>query len=460
MPAGFEYTNNCFLKLFSYFSKNKEIKDVNVKYGQAWEQTDNNVINSIFKSVDNGDGIIQAEELDKLNKIAVYIDHLKKKTAGNEILETEELQKFEKLLKSRKIDLNNIPEFENKKKTKNWSEGLDRNLSTIYFSSVDASNKSTVEQEVEKIGREQGFSVKKLESGEQDFWIEDSSIIRHDGKRYVQYNQMKDDDFDILNLNGSKSTGGGARVLVEESSFYLNIPNKDKVIGTSYLEGGNVLNTLTTEGKPAAVIGDTSIDYTLKVMELDYTPENIEKAKLQIASDLGLDVSDVTFIPQYDFHIDMLYRPLHNGEIAIPDFDEAIKLLQENSIPTLENIERGQFSNKKELMISYLQEMRDSSKDIRDEAEEKLRNSGYKIVKIPCFTGKSNLTNTNYMNGVGGTSSKTGETFYITNSSVYPELNGLIEPYLKKAGIDKVYFVSTQGFLCARGGLDCITLEE
>ena len=64
------------------------------------------------------------------------------------------------------------------------------------------------------------------------------------------------------------------------------------------------------------------------------------------------------------------------------------------------------------------------------------------------------------MNGIGGTSTKTGQSFYITNKSEFPELDAEIEEYLKKAGIDKVYFVSTQAALNSNGGIDCLTQEK
>ena len=64
------------------------------------------------------------------------------------------------------------------------------------------------------------------------------------------------------------------------------------------------------------------------------------------------------------------------------------------------------------------------------------------------------------MNGIGGTSEKTGQTFFITNKSEYPELQNIIEQSLRQAGIDKVYFVSTKEALSARGGIDCLTQEK
>ena len=64
------------------------------------------------------------------------------------------------------------------------------------------------------------------------------------------------------------------------------------------------------------------------------------------------------------------------------------------------------------------------------------------------------------MNGVGGTSAKTGQTYFITNKSIHPEFEKFVEPYFKAAGIDKVYFVSTTEDLIKSGGIDCLTQEK
>lgn len=56
-------------------------------------------------------------------------------------------------------------------------------------------------------------------------------------------------------------------------------------------------------------------------MNLKDTPANRDTAKRHIAEDLGLSLDQIIFIPQFDFHIDMFYRPLHNGEIGVPDYE-------------------------------------------------------------------------------------------------------------------------------------------
>lgn len=531
--------NNRHNNLFSYINKDQEVKDIKFRYGEKWSEitTDNQTLNSIFQSVDNGDGIIQAEEISTLNKVLNYIDSLVKKTKNNGVLEEKEINKFQKMLDKGKVDISSIPEPK-KPSGGNWSEGLDRNISAIKISNLSTKLiPPELKDELRAIAQEQGFEVQEVESGE-DPWIEDSSIRRADGQEYVQYYIGKfrlDEQYD--KIDGRAIATGQGRVSEKASTFDLDINNKDKYYGASYLEGGNVLNTNLADGTPAAVIGEDSIAYSLSALKLDNTPENVELVKEKIAQDLGIDIKNITFIPQYDFHIDMLYRPLHNGEFAVPDYEEAIKVLNETSIPELEfnyddvktqfkevstsmtellgkefvserrlrnwtqnqpksesfiKLKVKEFLNMyneapeifqdiasedsiklftqfvncpveqssdattpKAALTSQLDKLNTESKEAREFAESELVKSGYKLVKLPTFTGK-----TNFMNGVGGTSSKTGETFYITNKSEIPSLQDIITGYLKKAGIDKVYFVSTTETLGYQGGIDCLTKEE
>ncbi len=529
-----------FIKMFSYFNQNNEVKDISVRYGQNWSdlETDNAALNSIFEAVDDGDGVVQAEELNKLNKIFAYIDNLVKKTKNNGILEQNELEKFQSNLKKGKIDIDNLPDSE--PETTNWSEGLDRNITAIKLSGTStAAFLPQLKEELREIAEEQGFTVEEIESGI-DPWVEDSSIRRADGKQYVQYYCDKNvsfDKVDKLSIDNRSVVAGQGRVYNQGNAFELDIDNNNRYYGSSYLEGGNVLNTCLADGTPAAVVGESSIAYTLKVMGLENTEENVEIAKQQIASDLGLKVENVTFIPQYDFHIDMTYRPLHNGEFAVPDYEGAIRLLKETSIPSLdidykdvksrlyelldkvsdnaedimgrsytidsvkdiledtpvtlrfmvskvvdtynkapEKLEglvsdetmqmfilfsqssvrmKEGFSSDKEILIKELEELCEASKSARTLAEEALTAGGYKVVKIPAFTGTNN-----FMNGVAGTSAKTGDSFYITNKPTTPELEGIMTEYFQQAGVDKVYFVSTTDALRSKGGIDCLTQEE
>lgn len=454
--------SNKSMHLFSYKETKSAVfkKDVNVTQGQKWStlKGNNNTLNSIFDMVDkkygNGDGLIQSNEVNILNKIVQYIDNMSKDTSNNGVLEHKELQYFnKKILSKDKLDEIVNKEDNNSNAGKPWSEGLDRNISKIKISdsATNAEYLPEVYNKLVEIGEQEGFTVEKVNSGNNP-WIEDSSIRRADGKIYNQLHAAG-------NMKDSKKYTSALNTVIGQGSinkygynFDVEAPMKDVKFGETYLEGGNVLNTCKKDGSAGAIIGDGSIAATLELMKLEPTEGNIKLVKSKMANDLGLKEEDVVYIPQYDFHIDMLYRPLHNGEVAIPDFDEAIKILEETDIKNMKPAE-------KEERISYLKKIAQSSKADRQEAEKRLQEAGYKLVKIPNFTiGRSDETN--FMNGVGGTSSKTGKSFYITNESEYPELENVISKYFKKAGIDNVYFVPTKDALGRMGGIDCLTQEE
>lgn len=337
----------------------------------------------------------------------------------------------------------------------NWSEGLDRNIEHIKLSDTPNENLAIVKAELEEIGKEMGFDVQQVHGG--GMWIEDYSIRRADGKVYLQNSndtaKIKPFVNEIISSRKQISAAGqGNAADAHTLEYSYTVPEQDKVASNTYLEGGNVLNTCLADGTPGAVIGQESIAYSLKTMGLETNEENIELAKKQIADDLGLKPENITYIPQFDFHIDMLYRPLHNGEIAIPDYEEGIKILKETSIPSMDE-------ETKTKLLAQLEALKEKTAPITQEAEENLLKGSYKITKIPCFsTLERKGPQINYMNGVGGTS-KSGTSFYITNKSDYPELNDAVGKYFNKAGVDKLYFVSTVPMLKNQGGIDCITQE-
>ena len=467
--------NQKFIKLFSFINKEGKVDDINTYYGQKWSnvKTDNKTLNSIFNAVDNGDGIVQAEELNLLNKILNYIDNLSNK---DEIIDKQEIEKFQKQLDKGTTSIEKIKNNREKSPKISWSEGLDRNITTIQLSNQSEKNSmKIIENELKAIGEEQGFTVEKINSGE-NIWIEDTSIRRADGKIYVPYHSSPEEEKAtpegaFTSIRGNENVTKQGSILKDGYGFDITVNTQDRYYGTSYLEGGNVLNTKLKDGTPAAIVGEGSIGMTLEVMGLEKTPENIKTVKKQIATDLGLEEDQVTFIPQHEFHIDMIYRPLHNGEVAIPDYEQGIAVLknlrdevqqsftEQSDSTSHQKILTQRKLHKLNKQIDQLQELSDNTKELRQEANDNLTAAGYKIVKLPCFTANSN-DKTNFMNGVGGTSAKTGQTFYITNKSEFPELESVIEESLKKAGIDKVYFVSTQHALSSKGGLDCLTQEK
>ena len=535
-----------------YNNDSSKLNKINLKPDEVWSEAlknnDNKIFESIWKLVDNGDGKIQQNELDLLNKLMQIADNTGGK--ADKILDNNELAKLQKNIndgkikeqldtrffgtikgnktklenfsyidKGNDINLNQLTpsqrrqvEREQKnneafvvnvdysklalekdgeyfideyKRTKNpdgtytetpvlykkqdsgqgrnynWSEGLDRQISKINIASYNnvsykrGKQMPIVLDELRAIGKEVGFEVEEI-GVKTAPWVEDYGIRRADGKVLIIddesasniKNTNKDKLIDENRKNITLSTQGNTATYYKE--FQNTERENDMVHGKSYLEGGNVLNTCLADGTAGAIVGSESINYTLEAMQLDNTPENIEKAKKQIAQDLGIKSENLTFIPQYDFHIDMLYRPLHNGEIAVPDYEEGIRILKETQITNMDDKTKAD-------LIKNLEDLSTKSASIREDAEKALSDRGYKIIKIPCFSEAKNAK-INFMNGVGGTS-KTGESFYITNKSDYPELNDAITTYFNKSGVDKIYFVSTQPFIEGMGGIDCITQE-
>ncbi len=385
--------------------------------------------------------------------------------------------------------------------TTNWSEGINRNISKIQVA------KSKINSELvsflNKVGDEQGFSVELLDIDGEALWTEDLSIVRADKKQLIP-NCETGSNIEAYNKE-SKITEKRRHISLhaQGSAFQRQQPNEDPVAikyshtlsqedivaGKTYLEGGNVLNTLTKDGEPAAIIGGESIKYTMIKLGLEDSEASVNIAKKQIAEELGIEEKNVTYIPQFDFHIDMFYRPLNNGQIGIPDYEAGIKILEtfiqdinkklEASSETTEAAgtsleEKKNLENRKQeylKLIGKLEEMANKTEEIASEAENKLKELGYEIIKIPCFTEIDKGSNPslkargvenpiNYMNAICGTSAKTGEKFYITNTSGDDNLDEYMEKFLKDTvGFDKIYFAPTKEYLRALGGIDCLTKE-
>lgn len=358
---------------------------------------------------------------------------------------------------------------ESKGDVTNWSEGMNREIGTIRLADIDSEHLKPVIKEMEDIGKEVGFDVQLVHTN--TVWVEDTHIRRHDGSIYLPNNSEEFSNNvskykfkeEIISKRSSVSREAQGAIAKKQSSeeYAKTVANSDKFYGETYLEGGNVLNTLRADNTPGAIVGEESLEYTLKLLKLDKNETNIKIAKDKIAKDLGLKTEDVTFIPQFDFHIDMGYRQFDSGEIAIPDYNAGIEYLENT------NIESMNPKTKQEL-IKELKRTQEEIGSIINDSEKALTDGGYKVVKIPCFASidKENpLPKINFMNGVAGTSSSRGTmpkgtTYYITNKSDFPELNDYMADYLKEnLNVNKTYFVSTSPYLKSLGGIDCLTEE-
>ena len=458
--------DNTGFNVFSYINKKtKRIEELKMSYGQSWNtlKTGDEKLDSIFLKADiNNDGIAQSNEINILSKLMNYADSFFKKSTNDGVIDIKELNILHEKLKNNEIDINNIPETNQDSQYHTpWSEGTNRVIKTIYLSQRAGEaieDFETIKKELTEIGEKENFEVKEKYYGREP-WAEDAEVNRADGKTYVQYynefslhqNEKPIDDIAKTRKGFNIRQGKVAR---SGSNFEVQVENSDRHIGTSYLEGGNVLQTINSKGEAGAIVGDMSVAYTLSAMNLDNTPENNETAKKTIVQDLGIKQENLTIIPQYDFHIDMCYRPLGDGEVAVPDYDEGIKSLK--VLIADENVSAPD-KNRYAQMLEKLETKKSDTKEIelRSEAENRLRKDGYKIIKIPDFGN-----DTNYMNSVTATSNRDNKTFLITNKSGDERLDEIAKKYYQEAGIDRVYFVSTQNALKKFGGIDCLTNES
>ena len=92
---------------YSCFGTDNSRAKLNIEVGQKWSsfKMQNNLLNSIFLKIDNGDGIVQENEYLLLDKLLSIADSLVKK--DNQI-SSEELQKLSEKLKNNELNIEDL----------------------------------------------------------------------------------------------------------------------------------------------------------------------------------------------------------------------------------------------------------------------------------------------------------------------------------------------------------------
>ncbi|MEK7432721.1 MAG: hypothetical protein AABZ74_06295 [Cyanobacteriota bacterium] len=201
-------------------------------------------------------------------------------------------------------------------------------------------------------------------------------------------------------------------------------------------------------------------------------PKKIAKeflAKIEIVKDdifpkdLCIPKERIAYVPQADFHIDMHMRPLKPGQMAINDFDENIKILQEAKKHT----KKGSDDDKElDSMIKDSKAMKTAMSPIMGAIEKELKKKGIEVVRMPgVIKGENKLVN--FMNAVPGTTSGSNRQFYMTNNTSIKPLRDAFETYMKKHDVEKVYWMGdsdvptkttltgAERSLRSAGGMDC-----
>lgn len=206
-----------------------------------------------------------------------------------------------------------------------------------------------------------------------------------------------------------------------------------------------------------------------------------ELTKSAIATDLGIDVQNLVFISQPDFHIDMQLRPTRPGEVLVNDF-AANEALIDNA---LTRATPGSWEE------TELQTMRLRNREtaavmapVMAQISQQLKAGGLTPIPAPgvmdtspsgnfppeAYSNNSNRDNVrfvNFMNAVPSTRMGSNEQIYLTNATSIGPLQAAYSDYLRdNLGVEQVYFLgSDEGganapniaeiSLMRGGGFDC-----
>ena len=236
-----------------------------------------------------------------------------------------------------------------------------------------------------------------------------------------------------------------------------------------YLEGGNVLVVPKADGTKGVLIGMSSLLVSTFLLSREGTfapsasfPYKLKATKLVIAKELGVNPSQVTYLDQPDFHLDMFLTPGVNGQVFIedPDYSNATinALLKE---PGLSRLQRNALKGKLYGNTSgprsapSLSKLRAELKPTIDE----LRGAGYQVIGVPGEYNPNPVEDTDFMNGIVATG-RNGERYDIVGQSPTTPLNGAFRKVMARYGITVFFVPDTQGLLYERGSVHCVTNEQ
>lgn len=156
------------------------------------------------------------------------------------------------------------------------------------------------------------------------------------------------------------STNGNFKEVID---FFVGKGIKIKTL-TTLLIGGNTIITRDGQGRPKAIIGEQ----TLELTQQRYTNFNLSSAQItqMIANDLEMDVGDITFIKQPDFHIDIYVRAGRNGEIFVASQDKGLAMVDE----AISKLEQKIIEENKKFAEILAQEVKNGGKPSWDMVKE------------------------------------------------------------------------------------------
>ncbi len=205
--------------------------------------------------------------------------------------------------------------------------------------------------------------------------------------------------------------------------------------------------------------------------EYDKNWENWTKKAIEVASeDFDVKRENMVFLPEADFHIDMVIRPLEYPYVLVNDDKEVDKLIENLEKRFKFNaLERNELRKFKKNLQEHRKKYNSS-----DDICKKLEANGFVPIKIAGSFGRNPV---NFINAI--VHKKDDELVYITNSTKYGSKiyeamqehfeKDLIEKYPK---IKRVYYVDGEKYSkkkknnmmyylgSGNGGIHCLCAEE
>jgi len=355
------------------------------------------------------------------------------------------------------------------------SEGIDRHLKTIMISDVldDPTNyeqSAEVYPALQRIGRQEGFTIKVVEASP-SVWIRDDFLTLTNGALLAP-SQNPHVQGALNDLDAYRDPPGHVYVADqgrvgrhhEVAAFESHVRETGLVIQHSrvYLEGGNVLVVPRADGTTGVLIGMSSLLVSTFLLSREGAfapgasfPYKLKATKLVIARELGVDPSQVVYLDQPEFHLDMFLTPGENGQVFIedPDYSNAVidALIRD---PGLSGQQRDALKEKLYSAPS-LSTLRAELKPTIDE----LRGAGYQVIGIPGEYNPNPADDTDFMNGIVATG-KNGERYDIVGQSPATPLNGAFRKVMARYGITVFFVPDTQGLLYEQGSIHCVTNEQ
>lgn len=294
---------------------------------------------------------------------------------------------------------------------------------------------------------------------------------------------------------------------------------REVVRGRAYIEGGNLLTGVTSDGKPFGLLGRDSVVITaFHLLEKGGVPRReldearsrlrsagqlddaaiektarkligieggwgtrltadrlargetflalLEVARNRACEDLGLDPERLVVLTQPEFHIDMHMRPMAPGEVLVNRPEATMAALEEAyRDPEATDWQR------REMVSMYRNAQTDARElgPVYDQIFDELRGAGLIPIAAPgVFHGSTRQAN--FMNGVPGTTDA-GELYYLTNASSIRPLEKVFAGFMAKLGVARTELLGGEGAgartlsaseqsLELAGGLDCREVDH